>query len=468
MPEYLDAAVVRIQPYIARTPELSLRRGASWMITKATGDAAVDAWIRDSGVAQVARNPEAGHADGVVTVTVLDGTAESHARRLLLHLRQSIPGADLQASWGQAATYLEFRRNQPPDGPGLRALPPVADFPLAETCESCRVDARDRSSEMCADCAARAAVAGHRRARPRPGRQETAGQEVDALGTERLVIDTVSQALGRKLRPARDMGDVAGLGDEFGNRNHVATVALDGNGMGGFFAALASHEDASIKKRISPEISAATRTALISAATAVARETDRFMPVIPHVLGGDDVVISVTADRAWPFTRAFLDGFATAMQAAAERLALPGPLRQRLPSMSAGVVFAHAKFPYARAVRLAEDALRRAKRDTRGAEPAVSWLDVTADGEVPPAWRLTQTMDALSRRADDITALGGIPASGRQALARLLARGTDEESQAAALSWARRNDHPVVAALLETSSVTEVRNLLALTRWWRS
>ena len=97
----------------------------------------------------------------------------------------SIPGADLQASWGQAATYLEFRGNQPPDGPGLRALPPVADFPLAETCESCRVDARDRSSEMCADCTARAAVAGHRRARPRPGRQETAGQEVDALGTER-------------------------------------------------------------------------------------------------------------------------------------------------------------------------------------------------------------------------------------------------------------------------------------------
>jgi hypothetical protein len=75
--------------------------------TKATGDDAVDAWIRDSGVPQVARNPEAGHADGVVALTVPDGTAESHARRLLLlHLRQSIPGADLQASWGQAATYL--------------------------------------------------------------------------------------------------------------------------------------------------------------------------------------------------------------------------------------------------------------------------------------------------------------------------------------------------------------------------
>lgn len=467
MPEYLDAAVVRIQPYIARTPELSLRRGASWMITKATGDDAVDAWIGENGVSQVTRNPEAGHADGVVALTVPDGTAEGHATRLLLHLRRSIPRADLQANWGQAATYLEYRQNQSRDGRSLQALPPVADFPLAETCESCRADARDSSSGMCADCTARGAAGGHRRARPRAAADEAAGHEVDALGTERLVIEAVGQALGRRLRPARDMGDIAGLGDESGNRNHVATVALDGNGMGGFFAALAGNEDASIKKRISPEISAATRSALVSAARAVTRETDRFLPVIPHLLGGDDVVISVTADRAWPFTRAFLEGFGAGMHAAAGRLDLAGPLRQRLPSMSAGMVFAHVKFPYARAVRLAEDSLRRAKGDTRGAEPAVGWLDVTTDGEAPPAWRLTQTLDGLSGHAGDITALGGISPSGRQALARLLARGTDEESRAAALSFARRNGYPVVAAALETNSVTEVRNLLALTRWWR-
>ena len=121
-------------------------------------------------------------------------------------------------------------------------------------------------------------------------------------------------------------------------------TGLAPRGMGGFFAALADREDDSIKKRISPEISAATRSALISAAGAVTRETDRFLPVIPHVLGGDDVVVSVTADRAWLFTRAFLDGFGAAMQAAAERLSLDGQLRQRLPSMSARVVFAHAKF----------------------------------------------------------------------------------------------------------------------------
>jgi hypothetical protein len=346
-------------------------------------------------------------------------------------------------------------------------MPPVADFPLAETCESCRADVRSGPGKMCVDCAARAAVTGHRSARPGAAGQETAGQEVDALGTERMVIDAVGQAAGRRLQPVRDMGGLARLGDESGNRNHVATVALDGNGVGGFFAALSSGQDAGIKQRVSPEISAATRGALISAAAAITRDTDRFLPVIPHVLGGDDVVVSVTADRAWAFTVAFLEGFAAGLQAAAGRLELADPVRQRLPSMSAGVVFAHAKFPYARAVHLAEDALRRAKHDTRGAEPAVGWLDVTADGEAPPAWRITQTLDALRREADNIAALGGISPSGRQALARLLARGSDEESRAAALSWARRNGHLIVATLLDTSSVTDVRNLLALTRWWR-
>jgi hypothetical protein len=201
MPTYLDAAVVRIQPYLARTPDLSLRRGASWMITKATSDEAVDTWIGGPGLGGIARNPEAGHADGVVNLTVADGTAAGHATRLLRHLRQAIPGADLQASWGHAASYMEFRTSPPPDERMLRALPPVADFPLAETCRFCRADARGSASDMCTDCAARAAAAGHRRAKPRSSGQEPAAAAVDALGTERLVSDAVGRARGRGGRP---------------------------------------------------------------------------------------------------------------------------------------------------------------------------------------------------------------------------------------------------------------------------
>jgi hypothetical protein len=467
MPAYLDAAVVRIQPYLARTPELRLRRGASWMITRATSETAVDGWIHDAGLADVARNPEAGHADGVIALTVPEDSAEADAERVLLYLRGQLPGAELQASWGTARTYLEFRHERSPAAQPLMSLPAAADFPLTETCASCRVDPCDRASRMCADCAGRDQAAGRRRARPAAPGEAATDDAQDALGTERIVLDAVRAALGRPLQPVAEMTGLAALGEESGNRNHVATVALDGNGMGGFFAALAAHGDTTLKQRISPEISAATRAALIAAAQGVTRPADAQLPVIPHVVGGDDVVVSVTADRAWQFTLAFIDYFTAAMSAVAERLALTGPLGRRLPTMSAGIVFSHVKFPYARAVQLAEQALRTAKRDTRGSDPAIAWLDVTVDGEALPAWRTTQTAGMLGHRAGDLAGLGAISPSGRQALARLLARGSEEEARAAALSWARRGGHDVVPALLDQVSTRELRNLTALTRWWR-
>ena len=57
------------------------------------------------------------------------------------------------------------------------------------------------------------------------------------------------------------------------------------------------------------------------------------------------------------------------------------------PTASAGLVFAHAKFPFRRAAELAAGRLRDAKKWGHGATPAVAWLDVTRDGERrgPPA-----------------------------------------------------------------------------------
>jgi hypothetical protein len=466
MPTYLDAAVARIQPYLARTPELRLRRGASWLITQATSEAAVDAWIQDTGARDVARNPEAGHADGVITVTVPDGQAQAVAVRLVQHLREAIPAADLQASWAKAPSYLEFRRARPQPGNTLLAMPSAADFPLTRTCTYCRVDPCAQA-DMCADCFARDASAGRRSTRPSPAQLATDDTEPDALGTERAVLEAVNHRNGLHLRPVRDMNDLARLGNTDGNRNHVATVALDGNGMGAFFAALAHQEDTGLKQRISPEISAATRSALVTAATAIVQENDERLPVVPHVLGGDDVVVSVTADRAWPFTQAFLAGFSDALTSAAGRLSFPDHVTRQLPTMSAGMIFAHASFPYARAVRLAEDALRQAKQDTGGARPAMAWLDVTVDGEQPPSWRRTLTQEALEMRSTDLAALAGISRSGRQVLARLLGAGSEEEARAAGLVWARRNGQAVVTGLLNQAGITELQNLLALTRWWR-
>ncbi|MDB4872556.1 MAG: hypothetical protein JWL97_3560, partial [Gemmatimonadales bacterium] len=168
------------------------------------------------------------------------------------------------------------------------------------------------------------------------------------------------------------------------------------------------------------------------------------------------------------FVTAFLREFGRETERFAGRLELPDAIRSALPTMSAGVIFAHYSFPYARAAQIADETLRRAKRATCGKRPAVAWVDVTVDGESPPVWRQSFELTALEGHADTLAALGEIGKSGRQTLARLLAHeGHSEEPRAAALLWARRSGHTALQNPLHDLSLGELRNLVALTRWWK-
>ncbi|MEO5874830.1 MAG: hypothetical protein ABIS86_09685 [Streptosporangiaceae bacterium] len=461
MPTYLDVAAVRIQSYIARTPALRLRRGASRLLTTTTSAAAVSAWLADAGLPVDALNEDAGEADGVISLIVAPGSEQRVAQTAMLWMREHLPSVELQAVWATAGSYLEAypllaaQRSRP-----LVALPQFADFSLGETCAECRVDLRS-AGELCADC----------RARDTAGRRTTSrgsqAEPSEASATEQDLLHAVTRSTNAKLRPVRHFGDLAQAGEGTGNRNHVATVAMDGNGMGAFFSVLAGTGDVDVKRRISPAISAATRSALHTATLGIIQPDDRWLPVVPHVLGGDDVVVSVVADRAWDFTHEFLDAFSRELTRTGTELGLPPEVLSQIPSMSAGLVFAHVKFPYARAVHLAEQMLRRAKQDTAGAEAALCWLDVTDDGEALPSWRRAFTQRELAERTDALGELAGLGNTALQVLRRLLASGTDEEATAAVLSWARRNNHPGIQPLLTGLPLDDLRGLAALTRWWR-
>ncbi|MFF0520683.1 hypothetical protein ACFYTC_18375 [Actinomadura nitritigenes] len=459
MPTYLDVAAVRIQQYIARTPALRLRRGASWMLSTATSaDSVVEQFTETNLI--IARNRDAGDADGIVALTVDRHTERQVAERVMLYLRERMPGVELQAVWATADSYLEAypalaaHRSRP-----LVSMPPQADFSLGTTCEECRIDLRTASGTTCEDCRARDRGAGRRDFGTGPSEEAPE----DASATERAVLQCVNQRRSMALRPVGHLGDLARLGSVHSNRNHVATVALDGNGMGAFFAALAGTGNAELKRHISPAISAATREALITATAGIVQPNDRRLPVIAHVAGGDDVVVSVVADRAWTF----VDGFQSAFAAELKKVRLPADVAVEMPSMSAGVVFAHHKFPYARAVRLADEMLRKAKHDTQGSEAAVCWLDVTEDGEQAPSWRRAFTRDELARHAEAVKAIAAVGNTGRRTLQRLLSSGTEEESMAAVLSWARRNGHTEIRQLPGRLGTDDLRGLTAYTRWWR-
>jgi hypothetical protein len=193
--------------------------------------------------------------------------------------------------------------------------------------------------------------------------------------------------------------------------------------------------------------------------------------VIPHVVGGDDLLVSVTADRAWRFTVTYLEEFRKRLRAVED---VPGEMLSPVPpTASAGVVFTHAKFPFRRSAELAAERLRDAKRQFCGATPAVAWLDVTRDGEQPPGGRHAWALDDLSDLAGALRVLRAeVDPSGRAVLERLVDLSRPEVSVARLQEHARRLGRatelaPFLTGTDPAARTARMAEALSAARWWR-
>jgi hypothetical protein len=484
---YVDVAAVRIQRYISRTPRLKGQRGASAWLSWATSSPQVDKLLREDqtlSAADAEPNPEAGQADGLISVRLPpDADPRPAAGALAAYLRSALPSIEVSGLWGQGPSYLEAYRDQMKplrEDPPLAWPPPLAGFPPLESCAECRADPvagritihEDEDLGVCLDCLARyqdlyraAGLA----AQPRGSREGPPG-ELPVYQEEARI----AEALGRKPLPgtARDFNALAALGEPGTWRNHVATVYADGNAIGAFFDRIAAHGDPRLKARVSEGISEATRTALLEATRAVmGDDPDQPLPVIPHIVGGDDLLVSVVADRAWWFTVGYLDAFrkqAGAIPGVPKELRGPVP-----PTASAGLVFAHYKFPFRRAAELAAERMRAAKQEFGGTIPAVAWLDVTRDGERPPPGLRAWALDDLLGLDGALTALrADVEPSGRAVLERLLDVTRPVVSLARVREHARRLDRgpavePFLAGQDPEAGTARMTGALSVARWWR-
>ena len=403
---YLDVGVSGIQRYLGRTPDLKGRRGASAWISDATDRQRLDAWLTeqrpDLAAAGVEVNLEAGQADGLVPLrcpTKVD--PQTLASSVIDDLRGHLPAVRISAHWGTGGTYVEARHDwlDAHEGPQLTSPPPISDFPPLETCGQCRADPaveetfiHEKRVRVCADCRARYVDR---------YRQRALREGAVTVGAERLLLNELGLD---DQHVAQEFSTLAKLGEPGGNGNHLATVFADGNAIGALFERISAGEDPTAKQHASKAVSDATRVALLAATEVVLRREEQPLrvPVIPHVVGGDDLLVSVVADRAWAFVTAYLGRFEHELRGAA--VLAPYLDHGFAPGASAGVVFAHATFPFRRAVELAEELLRSAKRAHAGRTPAVAWLDVTRDGEHPPAHRAAWTVADLRDSADAIVA----------------------------------------------------------------
>lgn len=477
MTVYLDIGAKRIQAYLARTPKLKGRRGASALLDHADLVRATEsAW---QGHAQL--NREGKQTDGVLSLQfahsdVTDAVVDEVVARSAAFLQRLAPGAEWEIRVRRAETYrAALRASEAADragqellAAGEQRLVPVpaaaSEVPVVRFCEYCGVDpavlrrrvepgSKDETA-LCADCSCRLGEGGNRTDRRNWGARTAPG----GLGAEKALVAGVSQRLDRSLRIVAEFADLAALGR--GDANHLCTVFVDGNRFGDLFASL-KDTDVSLHD-LSTQLATAVTDALVAATAHVTTNADQSLPVVPHLIGGDDLLATVTADRAWDFTLAFLDDYhRRTADLAAHYSSLTGrPVPT--PTASAGLVFAHTAFPFASALDLAEEALRRAKTARRALEPAVCWVDVTEDGPALPDDRTAPTVTALEAGRAVLDALTRLPASGLAQLARV----ADQPDRVADLAH-RLNRADVLLPFALPGAPAPLRDALVLGRWWQ-
>lgn len=427
---YLDVSAVRIQEWLARTPDLKFRRGASALLTQATGRAS---WLDEKLPSGIRWNDEAGDVDGVVSLVLdqvdtddpeLDITRIAH--QVAQTLRKEMPYCPIQAVAGTGTSYVEAYKGMEQARQAGRllvnspAVPP--EVIVAKPCDQCRSAAATQRAawktdegarDLCDDCDARLKAAGR-----------TAGSQRWEPRPERLLRKALGEAGVTVVDFPDNMQQLADAGriDEDDTPSQVALIYADGNAVGAFLSAAAASNVP--KQDIVPMIEAATMGALADAVLDRYRGWGR-PPVLANLAGGDDLLVSVPAADAWQFTRVLLAAFG---QRIAQSASWPGLASVQRPSMSAGLVFHHVKDPFSDLIRLVGEQLREAKNATRGKEASVAFLDLTADGATAPPGRRPLSLADLDKQAGR---LGRIeketPSSRRAMLLDLLRQGDTDK-----------------------------------------
>lgn len=430
---YTDVAVVRIQGWLGRTPSLKFRRGASALLNKATHP---EEWEGNL-PSRVRWNREAGNVSGVVPLVADESVGAADAPKVLQEaavqvarrMRELMPHCSIQAVSGEGPSYAEAyagiggiaaRRR---DGVYLLdwpAAPP--ETILAKPCDQCLQAAatvpgvevtKEDTLDLCGECNARHEAAGRTSARSVHLEPAAEGMLRKALGTISMPVKGFAGSLDEVAEGGRRKADDAAT--------QVALIYADGNGVGAFLSRAASAKNGPPKSEIALVLERAAIGALACAVEKCFRDLDK-PPVLPHLAGGDDLLISVPAADAWLFTMTMLGEFGRLIRETTGSWAVPG----KPPSLSAGLVFHHKTYPFADVVRLADKRLLKAKGFVSGKQASVAFLDVTADGSQPPPGRKPLTLTYLRANAERLNRTGELDRSGRATLLDFARRGDRE------------------------------------------
>ena len=187
---------------------------------------------------------------------------------------------------------------------------------------------------------------------------------------------------GEEEWPALRCPDMTAIGDRSSWRNYVGVVYADGNAMGKVVQALDSADtcrrfsqivDRSIREACFLGLDEVMREDVERIRSAIDRERPPTLPADVLLLGGDDLLVALPADRALDFalratreferlTRAKIDG----VKEDRARRFFQERLGGRGFTISCGVAVVRSAYPFYLALDLAEQLLRNAKRNPNG------------------------------------------------------------------------------------------------------
>ena len=355
----LAAEADKIQDFIFRSSRLREVSGASWLLTKFCQEG-VKPIEQKYGAREIVND------GGSFRLAFDSEEAASAFGQDLAEFYRKVLGGSLSVA--EPVLYDgDFRRANKTAGEKLRrakdhrqGVEMPAHMPYAAYCASCGValavthgylagekEEEENPRYLCQTCQDKANARN-------AYRMDQKGKLIDAI-ERREASEHV-----RYFDWPEDAGDVGGY--DLSDRNYVAYLVADGNGMGQIFGQCNETQIRRLSKRL-PQIvreSLAIHTERLIAHLLEPGE-DWTAPVMPLILGGDDVFVLLPAPYALDFARQFCLSFETKM---AELLDEPefADLKAPRPTMSAAVVICKSKYPYSLAHRRGEELLEEAKR----------------------------------------------------------------------------------------------------------
>ncbi|MCS6864211.1 MAG: hypothetical protein RMJ52_11225 [Gemmataceae bacterium] len=171
-------------------------------------------------------------------------------------------------------------------------------------------------------------------------------------------LDRIRGLVGEEHHLPRSTTEIENLGCDW-----LAIVHADGNGLGQVFltfdqvAQTTNHRDYITKLRaFSLALDQCTEKAFCQS-LAVLRDRQGITPIVPLVLGGDDLTVVCDGRQALQFTKKFIDGFEEETRGHA---AINSILKNGVTSC-AGVAIVKPHFPFFAGYQLAEELLKSAK-----------------------------------------------------------------------------------------------------------